>query len=271
MRIPMQVAVWGLATVAAGAVLVGAQSKLADFGLSADRLKPQIVESLTNGNFPGYPNSRAYRAASTAARVAFVKDVLSWFKAYTQTAAFQADYQKRRAEAKPEEKAAKGSADSQYTAYIEQQKKQLEQMKKSVAAMSPDMQKQMQPVLQQLQESIDKTSKDPQMAAMMKQGFTQEAASDVEQHKKDLAEYDQRWPADPKVLIARRMREFLDETNGIDWDAKLVPAGDGKMRFADDSLESKPERWKLYYRAGKEPVEAARAFASDWLRQLGGK
>ena len=43
------------------------------------------------------------------------------------------------------------------------------------------------------------------------------------------------------------------------------------MRFADNSLESKPEQWKLYYRAGKEPVEAARAFASDWLRQLGGQ
>ena len=271
MRIRVQVAVWCGAMVAAGAVLVGAQSGMADFGMSPDRLKPQIVSSLTNGNFPGYPNPRAYRAASTAARIMFVKSVLGWFKAYTQTAAFQADYQKRREEAKPEDKAAKGSPDSQYSAYVAEQQKQLEEMKKSIAAMSPDMQKQMQPVLKQLQDSIDKSSKDPQTAAMLKDSFAQQAVGDEEQHKKDMAEYEERWPADPKVLIAKRLREFLDQTSDIDWSARLVPAGGGRMRFADDGLEGKPEQWKLYYRAGKEPVETARAFATDWLRELGGQ
>lgn len=261
--------VWGLATMAAGAVLVVAQSKLADFGLSTDRLKPGIVDSLTNGYLPGYPSAKAYKAASTAARVAFVKDGLSWFKAYTESAGFQAEYQKRRGDAKPADKADKGTPDAQYSAALAAQQKQLADMKKAVAAMSPDMQKQMQPVIAQLQESIDKQAKDPQMAAIMKQSYAAQAAGDVEQHKKDVAEYEKRWPADPKVLIAKRLRQFLDETNGMDWNAKLEPMNGGKMRFADASLEGKPDQWKLYFRAGKEPVEAARAFATEWLRQLG--
>jgi hypothetical protein len=42
----------------------------------------------------------------------------------------------------------------------------------------------------------------------------------------------------------------------------------GTMRFADPRFESKPDQWKLCYRAGREPVEAARAFAAEWLRLL---
>jgi len=41
------------------------------------------------------------------------------------------------------------------------------------------------------------------------------------------------------------------------------------MKFADPSFEAKSRFWKLCYRAGKEPVETARALAQEWLRQLG--
>jgi len=41
------------------------------------------------------------------------------------------------------------------------------------------------------------------------------------------------------------------------------------MRFVNESYESKSSEWKLWYRAGKEPVPAARAAVGAWLKELG--
>lgn len=37
----------------------------------------------------------------------------------------------------------------------------------------------------------------------------------------------------------------------------------------NESYESKPSEWKLCYRAGKEPVAAARVAVGAWLKELG--
>ena len=49
---------------------------------------------------------------------------------------------------------------------------------------------------------------------------------------------------------------------------KLEPGENGEMTFADPALEAKSKYWKLWYRAGKEPVETARELAREWLKQL---
>ena len=101
MRLRMHVFSWGLAVVAAGAAVVGAQSGLSNFGLNVNELKSQIVGSFKDGFIPAYPSRKAYKAASVAARVAFVKETLAWLKSYTESPAFKADYDKQRAEARP--------------------------------------------------------------------------------------------------------------------------------------------------------------------------
>lgn len=271
MRLRTHMFCWGLAVVATGAAILGAQSKFAEFGLNVNTLKPQLVESLTHGYIPAYPSRKAYYAASPATRVAFVRDAFAWVKAYSESAAFKADYDKRRAEARPSGPESKGSPDEQYAKYLADQRKSLEEMKKNVSSMSADMQKQMQPVIQQMEASVDKAAKDPQTAAMMKTMYAQQATGDQESYQSDLAKYEKEWPADPKVLIAARLHDFLNETGDVAYDAKLVDVGGGRKRFADDQFESKSDRWKLCYRAGKEPMDAARALATDWLRQLEGK
>jgi hypothetical protein len=258
---------WGLAVLAAAAVALVAQSTLANFGLNANEIKPHLVDSFRGGYLPAYPNRKAYQAASTAARVAFVKDALTWVKTYTESPAFKADYDKKRADARPADAEAKGSTDDQYNKYLADQRKGLEEMKKQISQMSPDMQKQMQPVLEQMQAAVDKAAKDPNTAAIMKGAIAQQSQHDSDQHKNELSSYDKDFPADPKQLIAKRLHDFLDETKDLDFNAKLEGSG-GSMRFANPQFESKSDRWKLCFRAGKEPTMAARAFASDWLGQL---
>jgi hypothetical protein len=259
------------ALIAVGTATVLAQSGPADFGIREADLKSNIVSALVYGNVPVYPNRKAFNTASPAIRAAFARNALVLIKAYTESAAFQADYAKQRASAKPSSPASKGSSEEQYAKQLADQQKSLSEMKANVAKMSPDMQKQMAPVVKQLEESIARQSKDPQMAAMMKQGYSIQATENQKSYQQQLVKYEEKYPADPKVLIANRLRQFLELTNTMPWNAKLVPGYGGKMKFADPQLESKSSEWKMCFRAGKEPVDAARAFAAEWLNQLAKK
>ena len=152
-----------------------------------------------------------------------------------------------------------------------EQQKGIEEMKKSVAKMPPDMQKQMQDTIKQMEAMAAQNAKNPEMAAMMKQAYGSQTESEQQAYKVRLANYEKKFPIDSRVLIASRLRQFLDLSKDIPFDAKLIPAGNGKMKFADLQLESKPANWKLCFRAGKGVVETARSFATEWLRQLEGK
>jgi hypothetical protein len=189
-------------------------------------------------------------------------------KAYSESAAFKADYEKQRQSANPSPPASKGTPDEQFSKYLAEQRQSLETMKKEVAKMSPDLQKQMESAVKQMEASIERSAKDPRMAAMMKQGYQQESASDQKNYQDRLAQYEKGYPSDRRVLIAARLHEFLELSRDIPFDAKLVPDGSGKMKFADPQYEPKSTEWKLCYRAGRGPVEAARAFATEWLRQI---
>lgn len=258
-----------LAAIGIGAAIIAvAQSSLADFGITEARLKPGIVGALVDGHLPLYPSKKAYSAAPVAVRVAFVEKASGWLKAYTESPTFKADYEKQRAAARPAPQGSKGTPDEQFAKSLEEQRKAIAEMKANVASMPADMQKQMEPAIKQAEAAMQKTAADPQMVAMMKQGFSQQATSDQESYQRRVAEYDARYPADTRILIAKRLQDFLDMSKDVDFDTKLIPGGGGRMRFVDPKYEAKPDQWKLCYRAGKEPVEAARAFATDWLRQL---
>ena len=74
-------------------------------------------------------------------------------------------------------------------------------------------------------------------------------------------------PADSLVVIARRLRRFLDVSADVNFDAALVTVN-GARRFADPALQAKSSEWKLCFRAGREAVTAARAQAEAWLQTL---
>lgn len=265
---PTSLLVLALAIVAVGTAIVAVQSGLADFGMNENQLKSRLARAVVDGYIPMYPNAKLFHAATPAVRAAFVKNALAWMKAYTESPAFKADYDKQRADAKPAPSKSQGTPDEQFAKYLAEQRQSVAEMKKNVAQMPPDLQKQMQATVQQMEASVERTAKDPQMSAMMKQGFIQQAESDNKTYEKDIANYETKFPADPRVLIASRLHKFLDLSKDVAFDAKLVPGGNGKMKFADAQYEAKPDKWKLCYRAGKEPVEAARAFVADWLRQI---
>ena len=259
----------GIGVLAAVAVMVAAQSGLIGFGVRDGELKGRLAEAILDGHVPVYPNAKPYYAATSAARVAFVKAFLAAAKADSETAAFKADYAKRREGAKPEAPEAKGSADQQLSDQQAEQRKKLAEARAEIAKMPPDAQKQMQVMLKTMEDQMNQQASDPTQKVAMKQAIESARQEEQDRYKKELAEWSAAYPEHPSAAIAKRLKEFLALTADINFDAKLEPAGGGKQRFADSQYESKGLEWKLCYRAGREPVAAARAFATDWLHQLG--
>lgn len=84
-----------------------------------------------------------------------------------------------------------------------------------------------------------------------------------------LQNREQRLALNKKEKIRDFLQQFLAMSEDIDFQAELLPKGnDGKQKFANPEYERKSHTWRMLYRAGKEPVTAARDFARKWLTEL---
>jgi hypothetical protein len=86
-------------------------------------------------------------------------------------------------------------------------------------------------------------------------------------YKNDLRRWEAEYPGNFNELLKRKLKEFLQLTSDINYEAKLTPRW-GKMVFADPALEVKDPFWKACFRSGKTTVDAARAYAQQWLVEL---
>jgi hypothetical protein len=86
-------------------------------------------------------------------------------------------------------------------------------------------------------------------------------------YRQDLKRWETEYPARQNDFLKMRLQQFLQQTANIDFTAKLVRQG-RKMVFADPQLEQKDPFWKSCFRSGKRTVDAARAFAQQWLTEL---
>jgi hypothetical protein len=81
---------------------------------------------------------------------------------------------------------------------------------------------------------------------------------------KDL--WEKAYPADPALLIKKRLQEFLQISATVDYSAKLTGSGK-KQIFVNPVFEKKSLKWKAIYRAGKEVNDRVSLFVNDWLKE----
>jgi hypothetical protein len=257
--------------VLAGTVGLGigawAQGALGPLGVNEPAARGGLVNALARGDVPVYMAAKAFRAALPATRAAFVKTAISWARTYSESASFKADYDKQRAADVPTPPRFKGSVDEELAAQRAERLKGVEDARKNLATLPANLRPQMATMVKQMEEQNAKIDHDAQMQAMLRQGIETQRANDTKAYEQSVQQHDARFPADPRALIARRLREFLDLSKDVDFGAKLVPAG-SKQRFADVRYEEKPDQWKLCYRAGRDAVTAAREAAQTWLAAI---
>ena len=142
-------------------------------------------------------------------------------------------------------------------------------MKKTAAdpAQKPEMKKMLEQMVQTQVQQYQTMKADPKMKEMFMMSAEAENKSNAEQYQARLKEWETRYPADPKVAVARHLRKFLDVSATVDYGAQLTARGPRQV-FVNPKYEQESSDWKLCYRTGKETVDAARAFVTTWLTAL---
>lgn len=235
-------------------------------GLTPAAAKESLLGPLSGATPYHEAAYRAFKALPAAARAEVVRAGLAWIKAYVASAEFQETYRRLREAERPAAPGPGASADEQTRKMRADMEKGIAEMKKNMAAMDAETRKAMEGAIREMRAQMEKMESGPQKE-MLRQAAEASAAGNKKRHEEELGEWQRRLPADPRVLIKRRIQEFLALSAGVDFAARLAPRGEHKV-FVREDYEKMPPEWKLCFRAGKEATAAARAFAAAWLAEL---
>ena len=254
-----------VALCAALSVALFAQADLLQkLSVSSENAHNSFFDVIWDGT-PYVPGgSDVFRAASPAVRVTIVRGLATMLKTYTRSEAFKARYAEYVDVNRPKAETARMKSVSEQDAETDAS---IKEMEANIKKMPPDMQKQMEEVVKQMKAQQAELKKNTEFQAMRDSAVKEAQAQEEREFRDRLSQFDARHPRNPDLLIAARLREFLALSADVNYGARLVKQGD-KMRFEDPALEGKPAEWKLCFRAGKEATDSARAFATEWLKEL---
>ena len=265
---------------AAGSAVVG-ESVLTQLGLTESSARGHILRIVKlGGHIGGYEDPMvktgraAYRKVPVAARAQVTTELFAWAKAYLDSPAFKSAYASMRAAAK--------SLVKQYPLTIDEElKKQVdgfiaatetmhEGIRQNAARFTSD---EMVKFEASYKESLDKY-RDPEFQKMIRAAIEAERAKERESDDAVTKAWEEMYPADPEVLFARSLREFLATTADADYAAtitNLALTGPEALEFDNPAYRSKPWQWMEAVIAGKEAGTAARTAAEAWLKEIGSK
>lgn len=258
--------VWMLALgicVSAGANPLRAQNPLGALGVSEADARENVMQSVLTTSAVFGAAGKAFIALPAAARVKALESAAPWLKSYVNSESYRAAYARERDERKPSPPDFKGTIDDEVKAQVAKVMKDLDEARKTMSQLPPAQQKEMEASLKQMEAMM----KAPAQTEMLRSQVEADRAEQKASYDERFKGWQEKYPADPNVLTARHLRAFLATSATVDFSAKLVPVNK-TMRFENQEFESKPNDWKLCFRAGKEAVTAARAFATAWLAEL---
>lgn len=236
-------------------------------GLSEVRGTENIRKSFIEGYLYTYGAAGAKRIAA-GDRVAVANDVMAYTKSYVGSSEFQQAYQQVREQQKPTPPPPAKTKEEIQAAQVATIEKSIAETEKTMKGLSADMQATMKDVIRMFNEQLeDFKNPDSEMLKYMVEGekFNHQAATQA--YETSLEAWQRSYPENYQLMIKARLEKFLAVTADVDYNA-AVHDEYGLKKFNNASYEKKPDEWKMAYRAGKPVVDAAREFASAWLKEL---
>ncbi len=278
MRTRMLIVLAGAAVVGGLCQVVPARADaLSDAGLSTGDVQDRVVELVAGGGLSAPPG---LNMLGPTARVAVVKAVGAIAMAYAKTKEFRDQYAAWRAQNAPtlslisKNDMAKQNAITQADFDKDQAQiknaasdleKQRSQFKKAgltdaqINAMIAQVKAQQQAML-----AMQAKGQIPSHPQLMTEADRQKQNAARQKDYNDAkAKFDREHPADPNVALRQELQDFLKECSSVNFNAP-VKNGD----FVNEADRQHDADWKYCYRAGKPAVDAARAIATAWLKQL---
>lgn len=250
------------------APVAGGADILSQLGIPLDAAKEAIGSVITAGVYnPGLP-AQAFKLMPPAARAQAATAGVAWLKAYVATPDFKRQYLQVRENHKPTPQTYDTTPEQELQKADDQQKQQFEESKRAIASLPPEQRKAMEDALKNAADLAAKMNT-PESRKIRLDAIKAERAQEAKEYDTALAKWKQEYPDDPRPLVARRLREFLQLSADVDFNAKLTTAN-GVSTFENPAYQAKSSQWKMCYRAGREATGAARAAIQAWLTELGG-
>ena len=256
-----------MAVGAIGATIT-AQAITTQLGITEGRAKEAVFDSFMAGAVSLAGKADVFTAASPQARAAMVNAATTLARAFVESDEFKRRYADHREANGPDPLPDEQTADQVLAKQRAGFEQQVEGLRKQFVddAITPEQKATLEEGFEAMRARFTEMEKGPprtEMEAMLKAQRSQQ----VNTHAAAAKEFEALYPADPRALVALRLRRFLDATRDVDFTAKLVDQNK-KRKFADPVFEAKPSEWKLCFRAGKPATDAAREFARKWVADL---
>jgi hypothetical protein len=239
---------------------------LKELGISKANADAKIISSIMGGSLDQYGVRNAKNIA-VGNRAAVIKELLTYTKTYVNSAAFIRVYNETREREKPEVRVMQ-TPEAMQKELIAQNKQSVTDIEASVAkadaSMKPVFEKMLLDAKKQLKQAEDPNNS---MIAHYRKSYPQGLKDMETVNRKLLADWEAKYPANHLLFIKMRLQQFFDETSDIDFSAQLIEKN-GKKYFVNKAYESKGNRWKMAYRAGKDAVETVRSAIKQWMVEI---
>jgi hypothetical protein len=235
-------------------------------GISKEKGLRNIEESFLNGYFHYYGAEKAKNIVA-GDRAAIAKDLLLYVKQQVGSNDFKAQYEQQRKNAKPVQHEQKLKTKEEIRKEkIEEMEKSIRETEANMKTMKPEMVKALQPMLEILKNNL-KDYKDPnsKMIDLFYQSEKMNQDNNVRSYEESMKQWEEQYPADYRQLIKQRLQKFIDLASTVDFSAELKLVN-GKKKFVNPVYEAYD--WKQVFRAGKDVIEPAMAFAQQWIKEL---
>jgi hypothetical protein len=237
-------------------------------GISKEKGLRNIEESFLNGYFHYYGAEKAKNIVA-GDRAAIAKDLLLFVKQQVGSNEFKMQYEQQRKNAKPVQHEQKLKTKEEIRKEkIEEMEKSIRETEANMKTMKPEMVKALQPMLEILKNNL-KDYKDPnsKMIDLFYQSEKMNQDNNVRSYYESMKQWEEQYPADYRQLIKQRLQKFIDLASTVDFSAELKLVN-GKKKFVNPVYEAKAYDWKQVFRAGKDVIEPAMAFAQQWIKEL---
>lgn len=243
---------------------------LQQFKIEEETAKSNIFYAVSGPSFY-IPNVKTLKNLAVGDRISIIESMGENIKEYVASKEFVEKYNQLREDRKPTPPEA-----PKYTAELKDEareslKNSIAETEKSKTQMAKDQQAMFDEIIASLKQQLAdiddpvKTMYKPEMDEYIKQGYEMQ----MDDYKNKVAEWETEYPLNnSKPMIKKWINVFLEKTADINFNAKTEKNKDGIIKFVDQEYEYKDSQWKLYYRAGKETVTAARTYAQNWLNEL---
>lgn len=248
------------------AMVAAAQDHLATLGISEGRAKEAVFDSFMGDAISLAGKPAAFIAMTPPARVALVNFALNLARAFVESDDFKRRYADHREANGPDPLPEAQTAEQIFAKQRAGFENQVAEMRKLFDQITPEQRATLEAGWTDMRRQLDEMEKGERRTQI--EGLLKEQRDEqIRQRNQAMQELDKMYPADPRALVALRLRHFLEVTKDVAYDASLIEK-DKKKVFADATLEARPAEWKMAFRAGKPATDAARTFAQKWLNDL---